>query len=126
MDSPFDAVERLIGIMDVSQVLPNLFVGSFPRSPGDIDRLGREFGITAVLNVQTDEDMTHWGLDWGLMESYYREAGVEVRRVPVRDFDPDDLRRNLARCVEVLDELLRQGHTVYVHVIWPSTARPAS
>ena len=33
----------------------------------------------------------------------------------MRDFDPDDLRRQLPKCVEVLDELLRQGHTVYVH-----------
>ena len=35
--------------------------------------------------------------------------------MPVRDFDPDDLRRNLPRCIEMLDELLRQGHTVYMH-----------
>jgi protein-tyrosine phosphatase len=100
--------------MDPSQILPNLFVGSCPTSTEDIDRLRRE-GITAVLNVQTHEDMAHWGINWDRLEPYYREAGVEVRRVPVRDFDPDDLRRNLPRCVQVLDELLHQGHTVYVH-----------
>ena len=100
--------------MDVSKILANLFVGTFPRSPGDIDRLRRE-GITAVLNVQTDDDMAYWGVNWNRMESYYRETGVEVRRVPVRDFDKDDLRCQLPRCVEVLDELLSQGHIVYVH-----------
>ena len=42
-------------MIDVSQILPNLFVGSFPKSTEDIDRLRRE-GITAVLNVQTDDD----------------------------------------------------------------------
>ena len=72
--------------MDVSQILPNLFVGSFPKSTEDIDRLRRE-GVTAVLNAQTDEDMAYWGVNWHGLESYYREAGIEVRRVPVRDFD---------------------------------------
>ena len=100
--------------MDVSQILPNLFVGSFPRSTDDIDRLRRE-GVTAVLNAQTDDDMAYTGVNWNRMESNYREAGVEYRRAPVRDFDPDDLRRQLPRCVEVLDDLLRQGRTVYVH-----------
>lgn len=101
--------------MDVSRILPNLFVGTFPKSPLDIDQLRREFSITAVLNAQTDEDIAQWSVDWRRMESHYRQAGVEVRRVPVQDFDKDDLRRQLPECVEVLDELLREGHTVYVH-----------
>ena len=101
--------------MDVSRILPNLFVGSFPSSPTDVDRLKRNFGITAVLNVQTDDDMADWDVNWPRLKSYYAEADVDVRRVPVRDFDPDDLRRQLLRCVQILDELLREGHIVYVH-----------
>lgn len=101
--------------MDVSQILPNLLVGSYPRSTDDIDQLKGDFGVTAVLSVQTDEDMMHWGVNWLRFEPYYRNAGVKVRRVPVRDFDPEDLRRNLSKCVEALDELLQEGHTVYVH-----------
>ena len=51
-----------------------------------------------MFNVQTHEDMAHWGINWDRLEPYYRlTAGVKVRRVPVRDFDPDDLRRNLPR-----------------------------
>ena len=68
-----------------------------------------------MLNAQTDDDMTRWGINWRRLELHYREAGVELRRVPVRDFDPDHLRRQLPKGVEVLDELLRAGHTVYVH-----------
>src|SRR5271166_3435068 len=101
--------------MDVSKVLPNLFVGSFPKNPEDIDQLRRESGITAVLNVQTDDDMAYWGVNWYRLAPYYRESGIEVRRVQVEDFNPEDLRRQLPECVEVLDDLLRQGHTVYVH-----------
>jgi len=100
--------------MDVNQILPNLFVGSYPESPEDIDRLCRD-GITAVLNAQTDEDMVYCGVNWSRLESYYREVGVEVRRVPIMDYEHDDLQRKLPRCVEVLDELLEAGHTAYVH-----------
>ena len=93
--------------MDTSQILPNLFVGSCPSGHDDINWLKRE-GVTALLNVQTDEDMAYWGF------LAHDQAGIEVRRVPIRDFDPDDLRRKLPLAVEVLEELL-QEHTVYVH-----------
>ena len=35
--------------------------------------------------------------------------------MPVRDFDPEDLRRNLPACVEALRRLVETGHAVYVH-----------
>ena len=101
--------------MDVSQILLDLFVGSCPGSPADIDQLRQAFGVTAVLNVQTDDDMVIWGIDWDGLESHYQTTSIEVRRVPVRDFDPDDLRRKLPVCVELLDELLDLGHVVYLH-----------
>jgi atypical dual specificity phosphatase len=101
--------------MDVSQILPNLFVGSYPRGQQDIDRLRRDFGITAVLSVQTDEDMAYWGVTWNHLKAYYGYAGIEVQRVPVRDFDRECLRENLPEAVAVLDEMLRAGRTVYVH-----------
>ena len=69
--------------MDVSQILPNLFVGSFPKNTENIDGLRREKGVTAVLNVQTDDDMARWGVNWYRLEPDDREAGIEVRQVPV-------------------------------------------
>ena len=67
--------------MDVSKILPNLFVGTFPKGPVGIDRLRRE-GVTAVLNAQTDDDLAYLGVNWNRMESYYREVGIEIRRAP--------------------------------------------
>jgi len=101
--------------MDLDQVSPRIFLGSCPRTPPNIDRLGDEFGITAVLNVQTDEDFPYWEIDWDELEGHYRASGIEIRRVPVRDFDQDDLRRRLPTCAAALDELLHAGHTVFVH-----------
>jgi protein-tyrosine phosphatase len=101
--------------MDADQILPQLFVGSCPSDPADIDSLKTDFGITAVLNLQTDEDFTYWGIDQHKLEAAYRRRGIEIRRVPVQDFNPEELRQKLPTCVQALDELLRAGHTVYVH-----------
>lgn len=101
--------------MNYDQILPELYCGSCPRTPADVDALRRAAGVTAVLNLQTDEDFESWGIDWPRLTGHYQAGGVEVRRVPVRDFDLADLQRNLRRCVAALEELLRAGHTVYVH-----------
>jgi protein-tyrosine phosphatase len=101
--------------MNADQVLPQVVVGSYPASTADVDHLQREFGVTAVLNLQNDEDIDDLNVAWPLLEDHYRRSGIDVRRVPVRDFDQDDLRRNLPECVRVLRELIEEGHTVYVH-----------
>jgi atypical dual specificity phosphatase len=101
--------------MDHSQILPHLFVGSCPRSPEDIDRLKREAGITAVVNLQTSGDFTYWDIEWSVLEAHYRETSVEVRWVPIQDFNPDALREGLPKCVEALAGLVNDGHTVFVH-----------
>jgi len=44
----------------LNRILPPIFVGSCPGTAADIGRLGDEFAITAVLNVQTDEDFPYW------------------------------------------------------------------
>jgi len=43
--------------MDYTQILPELFPGLLSRSADHIDRLCQEAAITAVLNLQTDDDM---------------------------------------------------------------------
>lgn len=101
--------------MEVSQILPNLFVGSCPRSVDDIDRLAKEMKVSAVVNVQTDGDLDYWEIDWPSLATHYDRLGMDARRLPVQDFSPDALRENLPRCVDAVKELLAVGHTVFVH-----------
>lgn len=101
--------------MDASRILPNLFVGPCPKDPADIDQLGQALGVTAVLNLQTQQDFDYWSIDWDQLEAAYRAAGIDVRRVPIEDFNPDDLRHRLPGGVAALDALLKAGHTTYVH-----------
>lgn len=101
--------------MELDQILPKLYVGSYPRV-GDIDKLNRH-GITAVLNVQSDEDLEYLGLDWSEMRARYFALGIDVRRVAITDFDDDDLRDKLPEAVRALSELVDEKHDVFVHCI---------
>ena len=101
--------------MHLSQVLPRLFVGSCPTHADDINHLKTDYGISAILNLQTDHDFDYWDLDWNRLEARCRELTIEVRRIPVRDFDGQDLQRKLPQCVQALAELLDGGQTVYAH-----------
>lgn len=101
--------------MNLDRIIPRIVVGSYPESPADIHTLRHALGITAVLNVQTDEDHEYLGVDWPRLEALYRDSNVVVRRVPVKDFDPDDLSSKLPQGVAALRDLLAAGHDVYVH-----------
>ena len=101
--------------MQLSPILKNkLVIGSCPITAGDVGQLKAE-GITAVLNLQTDEDLKPREIDWPAMTDAYRHAGIEIRRFPIADFSPQDMRRKLRAAVAVLDGLIRAGHVVYVH-----------
>lgn len=101
--------------MDVDEILSQVLVGSCPMDRDDVDYLKNEMGVTAVLNVQTDDDFDQWNIDWPILEGHYQDRGIEVCRVPVRDFSPETLRILLPNCVQALSELLDDGHKVLVH-----------
>lgn len=101
--------------MDLDRIDSNLLVGSCPENSEDVEQLRDEHGVTAVLNVQTEEDLDDWEIDWDELRRAYRAAGIVLRHEPVRDFDPEALRQRLPACVRALAELLGKGHTVYVH-----------
>jgi hypothetical protein len=71
--------------------LPKTLYRSYPKSSDDIEPLKREAGVTAVLNLQTDDDMRYFKLAWDTLLHHYESCGVELHRVSVRDFDAMDL-----------------------------------
>lgn len=102
-------------MVDYDAILDELIVGTYPQDGDDVDELRKQCGITAVLNLQTDNDMQAWGLDWAGVSLHYEQCDMELARVPIRDFDPIDLRKKLAGGVGALDRLISGGHRVYVH-----------
>jgi protein-tyrosine phosphatase len=97
-----------------AQILPHLFIGSHPRTVDDIERLRREAGITAVLNIHTDDDMRSVNLDFPPLEAHYKLSAVILRRAPMVE-EQVELRAKLYDCIQALNELLADGHTVYLH-----------
>ncbi len=111
--------------MDYTQILENLYVGSFPKTPKDIDTL-KAANITAVLNLQTKDGEEYWKINWQSLAAHYAACDIQLRRVPVRDLDPFDLREKLPECVRELDDLLATGHTVYLHCTAGSGRAPTA
>ena len=98
--------------MDCDRITDNLFVGSCLLDVKEAEEL-RSLGVTAILSLQTEEDMRKRGTEWE--EKAALAARLRFRSVPVRDFDSEDLRRKLPDCVTALDRMLKAGHTVYLH-----------
>jgi len=110
--------------MEYVELVSQLFLGSRPETTADIDRLRLDSDVTAVLNLQTDDDMRAVHLVWEPLEAHYRNTGIELFRVPVRDFDPVDLREKLPECVRALDHLLAANHSVYLHCTLGASRSP--
>jgi len=74
-----------------------------------------EAGVEAVLNVQTDIDIVHRGIDWPLMCSYYEQRDIVPVHFPIHDFNAEDLEIKLYGAACELKKLRDLGRKVYVH-----------
>ncbi|MEJ2010203.1 MAG: dual specificity protein phosphatase family protein [Acidobacteriota bacterium] len=102
-------------MIDYDRVLPHLYMGPFLESAHEVEMLRRHAGVTAVLNLQTDEDIWTNEFFGEPFETLYATSGVKLCRAPVRDFDAMDLQQRLPECVAALRRLLEEGETVYLH-----------
>lgn len=67
--------------MQFDECPPDMFIGPYPQTTEDIDAL-KAAGVTAVLNVQTDEDFKHRNVDWKKLKDYYDKVGIKVNHSP--------------------------------------------
>ncbi len=93
----------------------DLVIGSCPMSRSDLGLIRQRSGVSAVLSVQHDECLEHFGIDYPDHVAHGRALGLAMHRVAMRDFDPPDQRRRLPNAVRALHHLLQGGHRVYVH-----------
>jgi protein-tyrosine phosphatase len=102
-------------MIDYDRIQPRLLVGAFLESWREVELLQKREGVTAVMNLQTDEDLRVSRVFAEPLENLYAGSSVKLCRVPVRDFDESHLRKRLPECVTALNRLLEEGHTVYLH-----------
>ena len=101
-------------MINFNKIVSNLFVGTCPRNHLDAQRL-KQAGITAVLNLQTDEDFDLHKVRLEKLQSAYNQLDISLFRVPIVDFDKDDLVVHLPYAAETLKGLMQNNHSVYVH-----------
>lgn len=99
---------------DVSEILPTLLVGEYPRVE-DLAWLREELHISAVFSLQDAEDLTVKGISLPALISECRRHQIEYRRTPVADFDCDSLDTALPAALAVLNTLANDGHRVLLH-----------
>jgi protein-tyrosine phosphatase len=93
----------------------DVIVGSQPRSAGDIAHLAHENNVKAILNLQQDKDLHHWGVNLHELSHASAQHGIELIRTPAVDFDPHSLRATLPTAVAAMERARRNHGRVYVH-----------
>lgn len=99
---------------ELSAILPSLFVGEYPRVE-DIAWLKQEFGISAVLSLQDDEDLSLHRLSLPALQSAYQQHNVAFCRTPVADFDCQNLADALPEALKELHTFVQGGKIVFLH-----------
>lgn len=98
----------------VSVISPELLVGEYP-SHEDIKWLKDLYGVTAVHNLQDDEDLRLNGLDASRLKAECDSHGIEYVRTPIQDGSADAMADRLEAALNDLRELAKSGSRVYVH-----------
>ncbi|MGH7913804.1 MAG: dual specificity protein phosphatase family protein [Candidatus Binataceae bacterium] len=105
---------RVSGRPSVTEISSNLLIGEFPR-PDDIAWLKSKFDVTAIHNLQDDEDLALNGLVERELAEACRESGIKFVRTQIQDGSADAMAERLGDTLDVLDSLISSGERVYLH-----------
>ena len=111
-------------MIDFDRVAERLFVGVCPTTPADAEQL-KQAGMTAILNLQTDQDFDHHGINWPQLTQAYRRLNLTLHRLPIIDFDKADLVARLPDAARLLADTLACGHLTYLHCTAGKERSPA-
>jgi atypical dual specificity phosphatase len=98
----------------VSEITDYLLVGEYPRVH-DIEWLGTEHGVTAIHNLQDDEDLRINALDIAVVREISARHGIKYVRTPIQDGSADDMAVRLRAALNDLAALVGANERVYLH-----------
>ena len=102
------------GRPSVTEISRGLLVGEFPR-PEDIAWLKSEFGVTAIHNLQDDEDLALNGLRERELSEACRKSGIKFVRTQIQDGSADAMAGRLEHTLAALAKLVNSGERVFLH-----------
>ena len=91
-----------------------IYIGPYPQSYEDF-KLISESGINSILNVQSDKDLIFRQINHQLQLKQAKSLGIKINRYPIEDFNQEDLAEKLKGAGDLLNKLLKEGNSVYVH-----------
>ena len=91
-----------------------LWVGSCLR-PEDVAILKRN-GISVVVSLQSDRDISEYGIRVQKLLKALSEQNIELSRIPIEDFNKEDIALHLSECVDAIESALNPPDArVYLH-----------
>lgn len=72
-----------------SQVTPQIYVGSYPKSSADLEML-KENNISAIFSIQSERDFKHHGISPHFFKLLCQEHGIKYKRYAIEDMDNND------------------------------------
>ena len=98
----------------VSEITEYLLVGEYPREH-DLEWLRDQHRVTAILNLQDDEDLRINALDIARLREVSARHGIKYVRTPIQDGSADDMADRLRAGLEDLAGLVDAKERVYLH-----------
>ncbi len=98
----------------VSEITDYLLVGEYPRDH-DIEWLRNEHRVTAIHNLQDDEDLRINALDIAVLNEVATRHGIKLVRTPIQDGSADDMADRLRVALSDLATLVAGRERVYLH-----------
>lgn len=98
----------------VSEITADLLIGEYP-SDNDIAWLKQTYSITAVHNLQDDEDLRINGLDPHRLSAEYAAHEIRFVRTPIQDGSADAMAERLVAALADLHALVDDNERVYLH-----------
>jgi protein-tyrosine phosphatase len=98
----------------VSEITDYLLVGEYPRDH-DIEWLRNEHRVTAIHNLQDNEDLRINALDIAMLREVCARHGIKLVHTPIQDGSADDMADRLHLALSDLTALVAGGERVYLH-----------
>ena len=93
-----------------------IFTGPYPVLEEDTMML-KDLGITAILNLQTTQDIQNRGYSWSKMTQIYLSKGIKnAIHLPVDDSVEKEFKIKIFTAAQYLHDMVnKKGHRVYIH-----------
>ncbi|EAS07016.1 dual specificity phosphatase domain protein (macronuclear) [Tetrahymena thermophila SB210] len=100
--------------LSFDNITENLSIGSFINSANDISSL-HKLGVTAIVNLQTKRDMERKYVNAQEIRKICKSKGILFINTPIRDNDPVDYVQRAPEVLDIIEDLYKANHHIYIH-----------